>query len=203
MSHKQEKLNEFHRRNIIETAKKLFIEKGVFQTTMDDIAKEADYSKSTIYVYFKSKDEICSQIAYEDMLSFKQILIDVTQKNDSLEVAFMEICNAYVSFYTKNYFKRTVGSITEPQVVSPTRKASFELGKEIHKVIMDFLDHRIETKEIKPEIDTFQMSFVLLASLFGLVEMTYYRSPYNEYMKISKQEFLDYGFKTLLNSIKR
>ena len=34
------------------------LEKGIALTTMDDISKEAGYSKSTVYVYFKSKDEI-------------------------------------------------------------------------------------------------------------------------------------------------
>ena len=55
---KREKLKEFHRSNILEVAKKLFLENGFIQTTMDDIAKVADYSKSTLYVYFKSKEEI-------------------------------------------------------------------------------------------------------------------------------------------------
>ena len=55
---KREKLKEFHRSNILEVAKKLFLENGFIQTTMDDIAKMADYSKSTLYVYFKSKEEI-------------------------------------------------------------------------------------------------------------------------------------------------
>ncbi|MBD5462568.1 MAG: helix-turn-helix transcriptional regulator [Lachnospiraceae bacterium] len=35
---------------------------------MDDIAKTADYSKSTIYVYFKSKEEIYHQGIEEDYL---------------------------------------------------------------------------------------------------------------------------------------
>ena len=55
---KKEKLAQFHRQNIMETAENLFAEKRIAQTTMDDIAKNADYSKSTIYVYFKSKEEI-------------------------------------------------------------------------------------------------------------------------------------------------
>jgi len=73
---KKEKLKEFHRNNIIAVAKKLFIEKGVVQTTMDDIAKEGEYSKSTLYAYFKSKDEIYSYIVYENTLMLKQAIVD-------------------------------------------------------------------------------------------------------------------------------
>ena len=49
---KENRLVRFNRQNILEAAERLFAEKGVRQTTMDDIAKAADYSKSTVYVYF-------------------------------------------------------------------------------------------------------------------------------------------------------
>ena len=51
---KKELLTKFNKDNIIRAAKELFSEQGVERTTMDEIAKKADYSKSTLYVYFKS-----------------------------------------------------------------------------------------------------------------------------------------------------
>ena len=50
-------LEQFNRDNILTAARELFETKGVQDTTMDDIALQADYSKSTIYVYFRSKEE--------------------------------------------------------------------------------------------------------------------------------------------------
>ena len=58
----KEHLVRFHQQNILAAAEKLFSEKGVCQTTMDDISRAAEYSKSTIYVYFHSKDEIYNYI---------------------------------------------------------------------------------------------------------------------------------------------
>lgn len=43
---------------ILAGAKKLFIEKGVNQTTIRSIANEIDYSVGTVYVYFKDKNAI-------------------------------------------------------------------------------------------------------------------------------------------------
>jgi AcrR family transcriptional regulator len=54
----KDRRSEFNRGNILDAAKRLFADKGVAQTTVDDVAREADYSKSTLYAYFKSKDEI-------------------------------------------------------------------------------------------------------------------------------------------------
>lgn len=43
---------------IIDAAEKLFFDKGYENTTMDDIVRMAEFSKSTLYTYFESKEEI-------------------------------------------------------------------------------------------------------------------------------------------------
>lgn len=43
---------------ILGGAKKLFVEKGIEQTTIRSIADAIDYSVGTVYVYFKSKNDI-------------------------------------------------------------------------------------------------------------------------------------------------
>lgn len=43
---------------ILQGAKKLFVEKGIEQTTIRSIADAIDYSVGTVYVYFKNKDAI-------------------------------------------------------------------------------------------------------------------------------------------------
>lgn len=54
-------------REIIESAKKLFQQYGLHKTTMEDIAKSAGKGKSTLYYYFKSKDEIFDRVIEEEM----------------------------------------------------------------------------------------------------------------------------------------
>lgn len=46
------------RANIALSAIKLFCEKGIQQTSIDEIAKSAEVAKGTIYLYFKNKEEI-------------------------------------------------------------------------------------------------------------------------------------------------
>ena len=43
---------------ILQGAKKLFVEKGIEQTTIRSIADAINYSVGTVYVYFKNKDAI-------------------------------------------------------------------------------------------------------------------------------------------------
>jgi len=43
---------------ILDSAEKLFVEKGYTGTSINDIAEEADFSRTSIYQYFSSKEEI-------------------------------------------------------------------------------------------------------------------------------------------------
>ncbi|MGZ3872754.1 MAG: TetR/AcrR family transcriptional regulator, partial [Mucilaginibacter sp.] len=47
---------------ILDSARKLFVENGVEQTTIRSIAQRIDYSVGTVYVYFKDKNAILNEL---------------------------------------------------------------------------------------------------------------------------------------------
>ena len=51
-----------NRRFILLAAEKVFVQRGYRLTTVDDIADEAQFSKATLYRYFKSKSDILFEI---------------------------------------------------------------------------------------------------------------------------------------------
>jgi AcrR family transcriptional regulator len=55
------------RREILTAARQEFLERGVGRPTMDDIATRAEVSKGTIYLYFKSKEEILAHLLLEGL----------------------------------------------------------------------------------------------------------------------------------------
>ena len=59
---------------IISIAEQMFAQFGLQKTTMDDIAKKARMGKSTLYYYFKSKEEIFSEVIRKDIKLFKNKL---------------------------------------------------------------------------------------------------------------------------------
>lgn len=65
---RKEKEKEELRRLILDTAKKLFAEKGVEETTIRSIAKVIQYSVGTVYLYFKDKNQILHEIHREGFL---------------------------------------------------------------------------------------------------------------------------------------
>ncbi|MEC2946278.1 TetR/AcrR family transcriptional regulator [Bacillus cereus] len=69
---------EERRKEILETAERLFLTKGYTKTTVNDILKEIGIARGTFYHYFKSKeevmDEIIMRIIKEDVTKAKRIV---------------------------------------------------------------------------------------------------------------------------------
>lgn len=78
---------------IIRTARKMFAKKGVTETTMDDIAKEARIGKGTIYHYFDSKEELFCAILDLDFAEAKGEL----EKNAQQETEPDKKLTAYIT----------------------------------------------------------------------------------------------------------
>ncbi len=55
---RKEREKEMRQREILGSARELFLEKGYHNTTLDEIAQHAEFGKGTIYNYFSSKEEL-------------------------------------------------------------------------------------------------------------------------------------------------
>jgi AcrR family transcriptional regulator len=60
---RKEREKERRRQQIIVAAKRVFSQKGFNKATMEDIAKEAELSPGTLYLYFKNKEELYASLS--------------------------------------------------------------------------------------------------------------------------------------------
>ncbi|WP_342757423.1 TetR/AcrR family transcriptional regulator [Kineothrix sedimenti] len=76
------KAGEERRKEILLTARKLFVQKGYDQTSINDILKIVDIAKGTFYYYYSSKEEVLQaiimDIVYEGAARAEQILQDTS-----------------------------------------------------------------------------------------------------------------------------
>jgi len=84
---------------ILKAAEKVFFKNGFENTTMDEIAQKAEYSKGTLYLYFKNKDELYAAIMLRSIDIFIKIINQEISKAKGGREKLAAIKTAYLKFY--------------------------------------------------------------------------------------------------------
>ena len=92
--------NKYHQ--ILETASRLFAQKGYKSTSMNEIANELGIKKATIYYYFPSKEQILFEIMN---FAMDEALKDL-KKISKMKIPPMKKLEESLKFYSKYYVKK-------------------------------------------------------------------------------------------------
>ncbi|BBO80092.1 AcrR family transcriptional regulator [Desulfosarcina ovata subsp. sediminis] len=96
---RRERERERRRQQILVAAKRVFSNRGFNKATMEDIAKEAELSPGTLYLYFKNKDELYASLSLR-ILQYLMIrlehvnaepLTDAAQRLKALKSAMYDV----------------------------------------------------------------------------------------------------------------
>jgi len=82
---RKQRERERRRQQIIVAAKRVFSEKGYSKSTMEDIAREAELSPGTLYLYFKNKDELYASLSLR-ILQYLNIRLEDVKKEKDIEL---------------------------------------------------------------------------------------------------------------------
>lgn len=103
MDNKQKHRSEETKKAIISAAGKLFESKGYDAVSMREIAKQANCSHTTIYLYFKDKESLLHQLSMPSLTLLKQNMQQIVQSNSKMpEEKLKEISNQFIHFCFNN-----------------------------------------------------------------------------------------------------
>jgi AcrR family transcriptional regulator len=150
---------EAKRQQIIDIARKIFIELGYEQASMSKISENLGGSKATLYNYFGSKEELF----YATLLVHIQTEFQIVQKALNLDTndiskALYTFGEKFLTFIYSNQVKEIRRlSIRECSKIK-FGKTTYELGpKRGHKVISSFLEEANKQKQLciqNPQVAT-------------------------------------------------
>jgi AcrR family transcriptional regulator len=132
---------------IIKAAENVFQKWGFNKTTMEDIAHSAGKGKSTLYYYYKSKEEIFSQVVDDNVAKITAIAVTEIEKVSSaekkLKVYFHTILRELIKF-TNLYSLIRKEIKGQPELLQALAK-KYDSNEE--KFIQGILLQGIENKE--------------------------------------------------------
>lgn len=200
---KKEALERFNRDNIVGAAKELFEKKGIEKTTMDDIAKQADYSKSTIYVYFKSKEDIYNAILkdYVDVLA-KELGSFINDEGD-FEDCYYQLCECLVGFQEKypKYYSSLLG---ETQITNSKKNVSVNSGlfAGLDELIYKLLKLGQKNKLLKKDIELQPTVLYMWSAISGIIQVAERKGEdIDKKLNMNKDEYLRYSFRRFYDSL--
>ena len=209
MSAKKEALSQFNRSEILVVARALFAERGFEGTGMDEIAATANYSKSTVYVYFSGKEDILNHLILEDMRALQGGIAQSLSQHAAFEKRYFAICESLVHLSQKDaqFFSHIFGNISVDEadfVRLPVLREIYNTGEETNRLIEQLFQDAVAAGQVRAEIDPVRAGFVYWSSIGGLISIASNKEAYfQKRFGISREEFLQYGFTLLLAAVKK
>ncbi|MCI8583123.1 MAG: TetR/AcrR family transcriptional regulator [Dorea sp.] len=207
MGRRKKEPRSVHRENIVSAASVLFMERGIAATSMDDIAKAAGYSKATLYVYFKNKEEIVGILVLNSMKKLYDYISSALIQHDTTKARYDFICRGLVQYQEEFpfYFKMVLDKINidfESHDYLPEEKETYQIGEEINEKIKHFLLSGMEKGDLRGDLEIMPAIFIFWGMISGIIQLAANKEEYiNKSMGLSKRKFLEYGFSLIYHSI--
>lgn len=179
---------------LLATAQKLFFKNGYAGTTVEQVAKKAGFSKRTVYLYFKNKDELFITLADQGI----QLLLEKLRALplDDLDVAgsIESIMHAYVGFAREHpeYFRIIFQEATAQMIgnVSPDIRAQVaEHERACLSVVVQVVEKFMATGVI-PQMDPWETAVIFWGTATGILLLSLGGSQ-TVYTRKSREELIE------------
>jgi len=154
------------RERIIQAAIESFSRTGFDRTKMDDIAKRLGLSKGTLYLYFKSKEELFHAICESYLNALKKQLPMFGRWEDVLPDA--ERLYDYFRELEAGNAKVMVEMIVESTRNPKLRRVLYEHRLKVREIVIAYLQRQVESNFIKKETDIPSLASAYIALYDGI-----------------------------------
>jgi TetR/AcrR family transcriptional regulator len=174
---RREREKQMRRESIIDAAEKLFFAKGIAPTTMDEIAEAAELSKGTIYIYFKSKEEIFLAIMSRSINVLKSLFIKAFDSTSAGLEKVKAMGQAIFTFHKQypHYFQTMIhhrdNFPIEIDCCDPAVEILIRDGESLSRLSIEAIQAGIDDGTIRPEVDPKKAALALYSMVLGLIHL--------------------------------
>ena len=213
----QEKIliEEHRRKKILEAAERLFLTKGYDNTTMQDVAEEAGYSKGTLYNSFETnelKDALYLAIATKAYELFLNLL---KKRMEQVEPGIQQIKEVGLSYYDfirkypayANIFHDVAQKVPnldskKKEDLDEIEKAYLQKSEEFGEYFVMILGRAIQSKQIRNDKSPLLIGFMLSNLTNGMMkELMQHENDLQKY-GIDSDELVNFAFDIIAEGLK-
>ena len=151
---------------ILQVAEDVFLEKGYYEASMDEIAVRVGIAKGTIYLHFPGKDELVSALITRSMRTFmenmEQFTAGATTAQGKLEALFHHL---YTGIYSKHVrlFSYMYNEVDKQRILEKNTYTR-EFWDRLVQLVTNLLEEGKDNGEFDPSIPT----SIMVCTFFSL-----------------------------------
>ena len=170
--------------SIIDSALKVFGEKGYYNATIAEIARDAGVSEATIYEYFGSKEDLLFAIPGEITSQTVAFLDSITPYIKGAENKIRAIAYGYFNLYKDNPNYSSLVLLDLKHNRNFLDAESYKPVKRAANFILEAIKEGMESGEFREDID----AYLVRSMILGTIEHLFFRW----HLKGREEEILDF-----------
>lgn len=171
---RRQREKEQRKTEIIEAAESLFFSRSYEDVSMDEIAREVELNKATIYLYFKNKETLFATIVLRGIEILKAKYMECMEKQVPGIVKVALMGQAYYQFSQEYPDYLRMIHFYGSERFSKENPCTAEIGKgygTCRLILRDAIQEGIDDGTIRADIDPFLTSMYLMISFMSILSM--------------------------------
>jgi AcrR family transcriptional regulator len=177
---------ETRRDAILDAALKLFSQYGYRRTSIDDIAREAEIAKGTVYLSFKSKEEIFRALC-ERLIQHADSAVKIARATRGpIHERLVAVLEAKFGFFFETVYR----SAHAAELMDSKNRLSADLfaqsGRRYMKVLREMIEEATRAGELAPsrmELNAGDLAEMLVAAVHGIESSATSRAQYHRRLR--------------------
>jgi AcrR family transcriptional regulator len=204
---RKEREREGRRKGIVNAARQLFFTKGYPLTTMDDIADKSELSKGTLYLYFKSKEDIYHAIVLAEM----EVLVPLMEKTANENVKgidkVMALAGVYAEFIKRHRDFITLINYNEVYNIAnettPTQERLRRASGSMLKIMVESIRTGISDGSIRDTVNPMLSSLILSYSGQSVLRLSAREADLKNNFGSTPEQVINAFFDFIYHSLKK
>jgi AcrR family transcriptional regulator len=193
---------------IIQAAEKVFRLNGFEEASMDKIAREAQFTKRTLYQYFSSKEELFFAVVQKGFLQLQNALQLVSQQDATAFIKIQQLSRQFYRFYQEypEFFRllNQVGLARQNDAgTSENQQRFLTVNDAFFHSLAAIITEGHQDGSINPDLDAEKTSLSLVFLLTGFInQLALTGKSFSANFSLDIQDFSYYTLDLILTTLK-
>ena len=207
IAERKEREKQQRREEIMQAAEEVFFSKGFEKSTMDDVAEKAELSKGTLYLYFKSKEDLHMAVARKAIHLLRDYTSKATEGEGTALEKLGQMGRACIEF-SRSYpdHMKAIMTLEEVEPLSISLSTS-DVQNMIYNestvgAVIQIVEQGVREKLIRSDIPTALVAHTLWMSVLSVIRFVSSKQSLLQALDLSPDKLYESHFELVLNGIR-